>query len=567
MPEGHQPLGTAPEVNLGKAAARHASAMLAIMGALMLARPAFSADASKSKPPVVVLPTVFIFLDAETSGSGFQEQLDRLGAELKLRLVEQGLSAPDLFKPDSPSTRRALAEKTIGEKDLKQLGDMGAIVRLCQGMSRRFGLVVRILRVEGTVSALTSLDTKCIVVDALSERQEEFGIRSESFELAADERGKKPTLYTLAARRIAMKVKDELAGWPVLTMEASQQKAEQHAARAETRAKDGDFSGAIEEINQSIALAPRDSRHYLRAGDYYAKSGDAHFAIVQYRRALLVNAEDAETHLRLARILVGQKDLLEAARSARSAIQIGPDSAEARKIIAQALLARREAVFASRPEEARQALEEAIKHLRRASELNPQDVELSAQVATLMYHNGQFTEAVGLWSRVVKARPADAAAREQFAQALYQARKYEEAFDEFQRAWADRPRPLRLESETYRRLGWLVDRKTVQVFRDSRSVLEDLEGGKLSREQALVRFGKIRKEAAHLGSLLDDLQAPTAQAAPHAHRRLAYSIFDQALAAYQTYLDTDDMLYRDRGMVLQTQAATEYDLAQGRSTS
>lgn len=567
MPESHQPLGTASEVKRRLAGSEHAVLAFAVACALTWSRSANAAAAPRPRSPLIVQPTVLVFLDVETSGSGFQEPLERLGLELKLRLAEQGLPAPDLFKADSPSVRRALVEKTINEKDLKQLDDLGAIIRLCQGMSRRMGLVVRILRAEGTTNALTSLDTKCTIVDAVSERQEECGIRTEAFELTADARGKKPTLYELAARRIASRMKELIAEWPVATNEVSQQKAEQRASRAEARAKEGDVAGAIEEINQAIALAPRESRYYRMAGDYYVRSGDANFAIVQYRRALSVNPEEAETHLRLARVLANQKDLMEAARSARSAIQIGPDSAEARKIIAQAWLARREALLGNRPDEARVATEEAIKHLRRASELDPQDLDLGAQVAALMYTNSQYPEAAEQWSRVVKGRPDDAAAHEQFAQALYQARRYDEAFDEFQRAWAGRARPLRLDAETYRRVGWLVDRKTVQVFKDSRSALEEHEAGKLSREQALIRFGKIRKEAAQLGSLLDDLQAPAIQVSPLAHRRLAYSLFDQALVAYETYLDTDDMLYRDRGMVLQTQAATEYDLARGRATT
>lgn len=525
-----------------------------------------AAPTSPAKPKQAAIPTVLVVLDADTSGSGFAEQLKQVGEEVRAVLVEKGFPTTDLLRPDSAATRRAISERSINVGDLKRLNDMAAVTRLCQGLTRQLGVVVTIVRVEGTATVLKSMDTRSVLIDARGERQELFGVLVETAELVPDRRGIRPTLTAMAGRRIAEQVAKQVALWPPVTNESSLARANARADLAEQRAAQGDLPGAIAEINQALSLAQREIRFYRLAGDYYQRQGDLNFAALQYRRALTVNGEDATSHLRLAQVQARQNDLLEAAKSAAKAIKFGADSAEARRIIAAALIARREAVFNARPQDAPQLLDQAIQHLRRAAELEPNDFDLLARLAALLTESRAFNEAAELWSRVVKARTGDNPAREQLAHALYQSRRYDEAYEQFQLVVSGRNR-ARLDPETYRRLGFLLDRKTVQVFKDAKLLLEELDSGRQGREQALAKFVQIRDAAVAVTTFLGEATPPTAQAAAHSHRKLAYTFFDQAVSAYLTYLDTDDVLYRDRGMVLQTQAATEYDLARTRGAA
>jgi tetratricopeptide (TPR) repeat protein len=91
----------------------------------------------------------------------------------------------------------------------------------------------------------------------------------------------------------------------------------------------GDNAGALEKINQSLALDPRYAATHLLLGNYYATQGDLDQAAVSYRQAIELNPGDAEAYSTLGYLYFQQGNITDALTYNEQAVTLDPGLARA----------------------------------------------------------------------------------------------------------------------------------------------------------------------------------------------------------------------------------------------
>ncbi len=98
----------------------------------------------------------------------------------------------------------------------------------------------------------------------------------------------------------------------------------------------GDNQGALDKINQSLALDPRYAATHLLLGNYYATLGNLDEAAVAYRQAVELDPENAEAYSTLGYLYFEQGNITDALTYNEQAVALDPSLARAAAISAPA---------------------------------------------------------------------------------------------------------------------------------------------------------------------------------------------------------------------------------------
>ncbi|MGH9860444.1 MAG: protein kinase domain-containing protein [Candidatus Acidiferrales bacterium] len=190
------------------------------------------------------------------------------------------------------------------------------------------------------------------------------------------------------------------------------------------------FKLALAEFERAVAIDPQ----YAPA---YAGIADAHVSMISYnlvpardffstaveaaRRALDLDESLAEAHISLAALLYLSLEPEEAERRFQRGLELNPGYATGRQWYALHLASRGRT-------------EDALREIRRAQELEPLSLIISANSAWCLYLGRRFDEAVSQAQRTIQLNQNFAVAHEYLAQAFAAQGRFEDAITEMQRA-------------------------------------------------------------------------------------------------------------------------------------
>ncbi|HYH86703.1 MAG TPA: tetratricopeptide repeat protein [Pyrinomonadaceae bacterium] len=333
--------------------------------------------------------TVFVlFLHAALAGAlshTFGQQTDSASAARVAQVVEQvrGASLTD----DAVTSALSLGYRLNGEGRYAEAAELfGALVARRPGDGAAlYGAALAAFNLGRTAEAeaLARRAVDALLPAGTDARASGLFARAEDMR-AAD------ALVLLA---VALAVRGDNAG-ALKTVERAARLAPEHfdAQLALGRALygAGDDAGAARAFRSAVALRPSDARARFFLATALERAGDADGALAAYRELASGQPRVAEGHLGLGVLLTkrGGADAEEGLKELERALALKPDLYEARVTLGRALVSRGRAA-------------EAIEHLRRASELAPENPEPHYQLS-LAYRRLGRSEDAAAESAIVK---------------------------------------------------------------------------------------------------------------------------------------------------------------------
>lgn len=227
-----------------------------------------------------------------------------------------------------------------------------------------------------------------------------------------------------------------------------------NVARAESLASAGDQNAALLELERAIAVNPKLTVAYLKAGDIYGERGDWNTAESRYGEAASVEPQNFDAQYKHGLSLQMLSRFAESVRAYLRALAIRPNDFEANLNLATAYLQleepRQAQVYAvravrlnSRSGAARANLgavyaalgehEAAVNEYQQASGLMELSSQLLLNWADSLSRTGRHAEAVNTLGEVIRIEPS-ATAYERLGAARFRMRAYAEAESAFTRA-------------------------------------------------------------------------------------------------------------------------------------
>jgi tetratricopeptide (TPR) repeat protein len=219
------------------------------------------------------------------------------------------------------------------------------------------------------------------------------------------------------------------------------------------------------------------------AAEFYARfdrawelnqKGQYEAAIAAWRSALELNFDDARANNNLGFALARQGRLAESIVCWERALKANDEIPEVRENLVRAL--ENLGVEWLR----KGGLDEAMPHLRRATELDPQDAASQYNLGLALLRKSSFDEAIPLFQRALALDPRDAQTHNDLAVALAQKRRFEEAVAHFREAIGIDPQFAQAQSN----LAWLLATSPEATVRNGAEALKlaakavDLSHGK-----------------------------------------------------------------------------------------
>lgn len=176
-----------------------------------------------------------------------------------------------------------------------------------------------------------------------------------------------------------------------LALERSPHNVDLHIELANFLRTTNDLDGARRTLESARKLAPTDHRILRHLGLVESRMDNYEAAEVFLRGAVAANPQNLRNHLDLARCLLNQKRFADAAQGLRDAITAFPDRAEGYALLGHVLRWCGEH-------------REALVHLARAIELEPNNSLAMVETAQIREEIGEFEPALDLHRRAAEAR-------------------------------------------------------------------------------------------------------------------------------------------------------------------
>lgn len=212
----------------------------------------------------------------------------------------------------------------------------------------------------------------------------------------------------------------------------SKDRSEEHVARGDALAEDGQFRGALGEYKKAARLSPDSARRLTKLAEGYAAADLPLKALGCYQRALQAQSEQGGAELVDAHIGLG--DLCRtfahsaaAVRSYERAVRSRPRHPFYRWKLAVSLAALG-------------LYDQAEKQLLTVLDLAPKDAFYRFQLADVYFLMRQDDEAIAQLQRVIELAPRDDYYRLRLGAALLRAERVREAIPHFERAVEMQPR-------------------------------------------------------------------------------------------------------------------------------
>jgi tetratricopeptide (TPR) repeat protein len=472
----------------------------------------------------------------------------------------------NLSSGEMPRFLRRVSEKQLRQSDLENLTQPEVAVRVCQVMSYRLAVLMKV-----TQSDETSATVSLTLVNPETEQWEEIsGITAQQTEFIPNpKKPKKKEIKSaaqVAGEKIAQELMERAQKLPPPNPQQRQTLAAAHLAKAKDYAARNETGAALDEAYQVMALAPHNPEPYVIAGDIAAAQSEWDTARIQYERARQKLPDDAALWVKLANVYMAQS------RTDVVIQMIGkgvPPSADANVLAAKAYLARREIVRrAGLERDAREDLKKAQEFYARAVALSPDNVDLATAYVDLLAQSFDYDKMAEALRQIIKVVPDRAAFYERLSDVLARQKKYDEAFDALAQAWSrTKPQPFDMTEESYRKSAVIVDARLERLFGAFVKIAVELDQAKLTKEQAFSQMQDLRQQTQAVVHALDLVNPPAALEESHLHRQTAAALLAQALGAAKTFIDTDSGDYESRAGTLLRTAREELKSASVKSQS
>ena len=357
-----------------------------------------------------------------------------------------------------------------------------------------------------------------------------------------------------------------LRDWPATSSDNRAALSQVHFNSAQAAFDRGDIARAQDEVNQSIALDGSRPQTYLLRGDIL-KAIDPTAAATSYRRAVELNSKNGEDWARIAAAYAYAKtpDWPAALSAGQRALGLNYDSAQLRVAMATAQYGRA-AIFRSKdyPSQANTAEDDARVHLDRALQLAPDDPTAVRLLARNLLEKRRFEEAALTLDRIAPRYPKDLEIQGQYAVALgNQVGREEDAFAAYSRVWKlSGQSKVTVDAITYRTLASGFDQRLFNLGKIAVQLSRGAATRAILRDTALIQLSKLKEEMEDAKDSIGIMQPSTGVSATAvAARVFAADLMDQSLESFQTYLDTGQGTYFERGDGLYRQAVAQLNTA------
>lgn len=193
----------------------------------------------------------------------------------------------------------------------------------------------------------------------------------------------------------------------------------------------GDQAGAIASLSRAIAVAPLSEAAYLMLGAQYLQVKDFRKAAEIFLRALSIRPRDVSIMRRLADAYKGMEEKGAAQVMLRQALAIDPNDTETLHALGVALTSGD-----------RKPTLEAIKHLRRATELAPDRAEYWSALGWALYRIDELEEALAAFDQGLTVSPDSSTIMHNRGAVLFDYGRFDEAIAHFKKVLDRNPNDL-----------------------------------------------------------------------------------------------------------------------------
>jgi tetratricopeptide (TPR) repeat protein len=222
---------------------------------------------------------------------------------------------------------------------------------------------------------------------------------------------------------------------------------------------------------------------------------------------------------------------------------------------------------AERTRQTEEAEADARRHIERALELAPGDPTAVSVLVKNLIENRRFDEALQTLDRVAPRFPRDVQLQTLYALALgsrVDSGREEDAFVAYSRVWKLSGQVGVDVSETdYRRLAQGFDLRVANLGKSASQLANGVANGAVTPTSALLQLTRLKEDMSAAEAAINIIRPP-ASVNPEAvnGRIFAADLMNQALEAYQTYLDVGGQeIYRSRGLDLHRQSIARINAA------
>ena len=346
-----------------------------------------------------------------------------------------------------------------------------------------------------------------------------------------------------------------LRDWPANSSDNRPQLAQVHFDAARSAFQNGDLPRAQDEVNQSLALDGTRADSYVLRGDVLnaIEPGDG---LAPYQKAVELNSQSGQDWARIAIAYASANaksktpDWRPAWNAGNRALSLNYDSAALRVAIATAQYGRAELFrVAKYPSQADAAEADARVNLERALQLSPDDPTAVRLLAKNLLEKKHYEEAARTLDRIAPRYPNDVEIQGQYAVALgNQIGREEDAFAAYARVWKlSGQKSVNVDSITYRTLATGFDQRLFNLGKVAVQLSRGVASRAILRETALIQLGKLKEEMDNAQQAIGIMQPVGVGATAVAARVFAANLMDQSLESFQTYLDTGQGEYFQKG--------------------
>ncbi len=253
----------------------------------------------------------------------------------------------------------------------------------------------------------------------------------------------------------------------------------------------GEDAGALERIDEALALNPRMVDAHLWRGMALQRLQRLEEAAASYREALRLNPQHVDALNNLGTVLTSEGNFAEAAKLHETAIRLKPDRAHShyslgvalqRQGLLEAAVEKFERAIALKPEhvDAHNNLgvllidlrrsDEALEQLRRAVELDPRRAETYLNLGKALHNLGRFRETEAALREALELYPEFAEARTALADILQTLGRNDEAIEHLRYARETRPDYLSAGSNLAMKLSYQANVTPETVAREHREL-------------------------------------------------------------------------------------------------
>ncbi len=460
------------------------------------------------------------------------------------------------FDPDSPSLQRAIVEGKINPQARRKPHLFAKEIREAEAVTAALTIAVLAVRGDDPVAALAIL---------LSPVEDKLRTDLSSEPIQKDE------ATTLAKLGFSEKYQEDpslilslrIVRWLERSLRAAPEPetSPPDLATVEALIAANKKEEALKALSDLIAANPQEPILYLKLGDLYLSEGRWDDACLEYRRAVQLKGDLWEAWKGLARAEAKRKRygrVLEAVRRVRGGSAVSEEEmalgAEAAfSLAAEAFRRGRDRDGSALYHEAEEWDRELIARSSRA------DI-LSAAVRRL-FSRRRYEDVILALEKIGSEKGTDRETLEIGLESAVRVRRYDLAYS-YLAGLLDQEKGLAPSLSRLPFYHQALDQEAVRLFEMVRNRLEDLNQGRILRQDLLKVLEELEERSANLLKRAYRLRVPLSQEKLQRRRLMSYELFQQGLDLLRQWVTNPDELTYRRSVILFEFARLELESAQ-----